>query len=132
MNMAEVPPERRFLLHERAGESLARQTQGGLHPGEAAADDEGPVRYPHRRFVEGADEARLGNHHAEQILRLCRGLPGELHVHPGALIADVGHLEEVLVETRLADRLLEQRLVGPRRAGGDDHPVEAMLLDRLS
>ena len=131
MNTAEVPPERRFLLHERAGESLPRQAQRGLHPGEAAADDEGPVRYPHGRLVEGPDEARLGNHHAEQIFRLGRRLPGKLHMHPGALIADVGHLEEVLVEARLPDRLLEQGLVGARRTGGNHHAVESVLVDRL-
>jgi len=32
-------------------------------------------------------------------------------VHPGTLIADVGHLEEVLVETRLPDRFLKKRFV---------------------
>ena len=65
------------------------------------------------------------------VFRLFGGFRFLAHVHPGALVADVGHLEEVLVETRLPDRLLEQGLVGPRRAGGDDHPVQAVLLDRL-
>jgi hypothetical protein len=50
---------------------------------------------------------------------------------PGALIADVGHFEEITVEPCLADCVLEQRLMGSRGAGSDDHPIQPMLVDDL-
>jgi hypothetical protein len=52
-------------------------------------------------------------------------------VHPGVLVADVGHFEQILVQARLADGLLKQRLVGARRARGHHHAVDLLLLDDL-
>ena len=56
---------------------------------------------------------------------------GLVLVHPRALVADVGHGEEVLVQPALAQRLLEEDLVRARRAGGHDQPVEPVLLDHV-
>ena len=50
---------------------------------------------------------------------------------PGALLADVGELEEVGVQPARLQRALEQRLVRARRARGDDHAREPLFLDRL-
>ena len=52
-------------------------------------------------------------------------------MHPGALIADIGHLEKIFVEAHLPNRFLKERLMGARRAGGDHHPVQMMLIDCL-
>ena len=56
---------------------------------------------------------------------------GSLHVHPGVLVADIGHLEEVLVEPGVDQGLPEQGLVGDGRAGRHHHPVELLFLDDL-
>ncbi len=50
---------------------------------------------------------------------------------PGALIPDIGHLEEVLVDTCISHRFLKQGLMGLRRAGANNDPVELVLLDCL-
>ena len=50
---------------------------------------------------------------------------------PGALVADVDHLEEVLIQPGLAQRVSEERLVGPGRTRRDENAVEVVLLDRL-
>jgi len=46
---------------------------------------------------------------------------------PGALIPDVGLLEEILVETAVSDRLLKEGLMGAGRTRGHHDPVEAVL-----
>ncbi len=52
-------------------------------------------------------------------------------MHPGALIPDIGHFEEILVETYLPNGLLKQRLVGAGRAGGNHYPVQIVFLHSL-
>ena len=54
-----------------------------------------------------------------------------VHVDPGALVADVGHVVEVLVQSSVPAGLPEQGLVGPRGTGCDDDPVEVVLGDGL-
>ena len=101
------------------------------HAGHAAADDQ-------RRLVDGQVEllqrlqvADAGDRHPDDVLGLLGGLFLLLGVHPGAVLADVGHVEEVLVDAGLAERVPEQRLVRSRRAGRDDHAVEPLLPDRV-
>ena len=55
-----------------------------------------------------------------------------VHVHPAALVPDVGHLEEVLVQARLPEGSPEEGLMGPRGAAGDHYPVEVVFKDLLS
>ncbi len=43
---------------------------------------------------------------------------------PTALVADIGHFEQEGIQSRLADAVLEEGLVGERRATGHHHPVE--------
>ena len=57
---------------------------------------------------------------------------GSVGVHPARLVADVGHLEEERVEPGLAQGVLEDGLVGARRAAGHDDAVEVVLLDLLA
>jgi hypothetical protein len=52
-----------------------------------------------------------------------------VHVNPGALIPDIGHLEEILIETHFPNRFLEHGFMGSRRAGGNENPVQLMFLD---
>jgi hypothetical protein len=52
-------------------------------------------------------------------------------VDPGALIADIGHFEEIAVEPCLANGVLEEGLMRPWGAGSDEHPVQSMLFDDL-
>ena len=72
-----------------------------------------------------------GHRHAHQVLGFFRGLLGLLHVHPGILVADIGHLKEVLVQPGIDHGLPEQGLVGDGRAGRHHHPVELLFFDDL-
>ena len=45
------------------------------------------------------------------------------------MLADIDHLHHVGVHAGLADGAPESRLVHPRRAGGDHHPRQPLLLD---
>ena len=54
-----------------------------------------------------------------------------MHVDPGALVADVGHLEEIGIESSLGHGVAEKRLVGSRSAGGDHHPIQTVFGDLL-
>ena len=51
-----------------------------------------------------------------------------MHMDPGALITDIGHFKEVLVQAGFSDGLLEQRLMGSRGARGHYHPIQIMFL----
>ena len=54
-----------------------------------------------------------------------------LLVHPGAVLAQVGHLAQVGVEPGLGHGAAEGRLVHARRAGRHHHAGELVLLDGL-
>ncbi len=114
-----------LALDQVDAEALVGQGQGRRHPGHAAADDQGIVIQRQRPLGQRLDQPRLGHRHPHQSLGLLGGLLGLVHVDPGALVADVGHLEEVRVQAGLAERVAEERLVRPRRAGGHDHAVQA-------
>ena len=97
-------------------DALLGQGQRGVHAGHPAADDEaGPL---HRRLghVERFQRGRPGHGHPYQVLGLFRSHVPLVGMDPGALVADVGHLEQILVNAGLTDAILEQWPVGQRRA----------------
>src|SRR5271157_5736059 len=48
-------------------------------------------------------------------------------MNPGTLVPDVRHLKKVLVKARLLQGGPEKGFMRPRRAGGNDNAVEAIL-----
>ncbi len=50
-----------------------------------------------------------------------------MHVHPAALVPDVGHFEEIAVQSGILQGSLKSRFMGSGRTRGDHHPVEVML-----
>ncbi len=48
-------------------------------------------------------------------------------MHPGALIPDIGHFEEVWIEPCFAERVPKERFVRPRRAGGDHNAIQVVF-----
>jgi len=52
-------------------------------------------------------------------------------VHPGALLPDVGHLQHIGIQARLADSPAEGGLMEAGRAGRHHHPVQLVLGDVL-
>ena len=52
-------------------------------------------------------------------------------MHPGVLVADIGHLEQIPVQAAGLQGLHEHRGMGFRTAGGDDHPIQLVLEDLI-
>ena len=111
--------------------ALLCELEAGRHPGHAASDDQSLGNDGHHQLVKGSNQPGIGHGHSDEVLGLFRGLLLLAHVDPGALISDIGHLEEKLVQPRFPDRLPKHGLVGPRRAGGDDHTVQFVLCDGI-
>ena len=79
------------------------QVESGLDAGHPAADDEDVLVDLDLVGEEGLEPAGLGHGHLEDVPGL---LGGHRHVgvDPGAVLADVGHLEQVGVEAALRRR----------------------------
>ena len=67
----------------------------------------------------------LGNGHRHRFHCLCR-VGFFIETDPGDMLPDVGHLEEIPVETGLLHGLPEGILVHTGRAGGNNDPVKAL------
>ena len=119
----------RFLLQEDGLESLVPQVEGGVEAGDAAADDQGPLVDAQGLLHQRLEQGGPGHRHPHQVFGLVRGLVVLLHVHPGILVADVGHLKQILVQAGVDQRLPEQGLVGDGGASRHHHPVEVVFLD---
>ena len=68
--------------------------------------------------------------HADDVLGLLGGVFLLLGVDPGAVLPDVGHVEEVLVDAGLAQRVAEQRLVRPAVCRRRPPRGSALVADR--
>ena len=92
---------------------------------------QGGVVDAHGDIVQGPEQPGLGHRHVHQVLTLPGGQLRLVLVDPGALVADVGHLEQILVETGGAQHFLEDGLVGGGAAGRHHHPVQVVFPDLL-
>jgi len=83
-------------------------------------------------FRQGNEVSDFGHGHSYEILGLLRRCLRFAAVHPGTLIANIGHLEEVFVDTHIGHSLLKESLMGQGAARSDDHTVQPLLLDDLA
>ena len=121
-----------FFLEQVDFIALVGDLQSGRHAGDAASDDDRFVDDRQRVFAERLDHARIGDRHPDEVFRLIRRFRLLLHVNPGALVADVRHFEQVLVQAGLPHSLPEHRFMGSGRTGGHDDPVQVVLFDRVA
>ena len=91
------PADGGLLLDDGDLEAGVGDVEGGLDAGHPAADDEDVLVDLHLVRIERLELAGLGHRHLDDLPRL---LGGHRHVgvDPGAVLPDVGHLEEVGVE----------------------------------
>ena len=118
-----------ILFHQIDLESLLGHVQGAGHPGHASAYDQDLLVHRQFDFLQRLQQGGSGDRHAHDVLRLRGGFILLAGVHPGAVLPDVRHVEEVLIDSAFPHRVPEQGLVGPRRAGGDHHAVEPLVAD---
>ena len=129
VELAGMAAQEILFLYQGDVVALVGQAQGGLHTGHAAADNQTGLGDRQIEFLQRRLQAHSGHGHADLVLGPMGGGFRLVLVNPGALIPDVGHLKEVLVEAGFLDGLLEGGFMGARRAGGHHHAVEVVLLD---
>ena len=122
-------PQLVAFLHQDGGVALVGQIQGCGHAGHAAADDQGFLDHGHRHGRQRIVPGDLGHRHAHLVPGLEGGKGGIFLVHPGVLVADIGHLQEIGIEPRLPEGVLEQGFVGPGGAGRNHDAVQIEFLD---
>ena len=89
------------LFYQKGSVSLLGHIFSRCHTGNAASDHKGCMGDRHGRFFQRFKQGRLGNGHSDHIFRLFRGLFGVIFVYPGALVAYIGHLEQILINARI-------------------------------
>ena len=110
---------------------LGGDVQSGGHTGDTSTDDGCGLGDGDLSSLERLKEACLCDGHPEEVLCLLGCCLGAVHVDPGALVTDVGHVVEVHVESTVPACFPEEGLVGPGGAGCDDDPVEVVVGDEL-
>ena len=102
--------------------------QRGLNTGDAAADDQRALGYRTGARGERRVALYLGDGGARQNDRLIGGFVHFL-MNPGALLADVGDLHHIGVQSRQHRGLAEGRFMHTGRTGADHHAVQIVFLD---
>ncbi len=120
-----------LLFHQHHLVALVGDGERRVHAGHPAADHERPRVDGDDLFPQRLQGAGPGRRHADQLPGLGGRPQRGLGVHPGVLVADVGHFQQVLVAAGGLEGVHENALVGLGGAGGHHHPVEAVFGDRL-
>ncbi len=131
VQILEITADTLPFFNEDRIKSLLGKVQGGGHSRYACPYNQGLGCYRYRLLGQRLNMSGLGNGHAHQILGLDGGKLRLSGMNPGTLVADIDHLKEVPVQTGIAQGLLKERLMGTRRTGCYDHPVQLVLLDLL-
>ncbi len=118
-----------LALHQVDVVTLLGERQRGGDPGRSPAEDQGRRLDLHLLPEQRLERGDAGDRHADELPRLDRGQEAVVGVDPRALIADVGHRQQVFVEAGLPQAVLEKWTVGEWRAGGDDDPVQVVFGD---
>jgi hypothetical protein len=119
IDVAQVATQLLFSLDEMHVLALLGDRKRRRHAGQPAAHHERAMVEVERLPVERLELAGLGHCHCHQALGLGRRHVAVAAMHPAILLANVGQLKQVRVESSLANCILEQRLVRARRARSD-------------
>ena len=131
VNVAQLPAQHGFLFAQMYAESLIAERQRRGHAGQAAAKHQRRLHHRQLARAQRLEIPRARHGHAHEVGGLLGRRHGIIAMHPRTLVADVGHGEEVLIEARLAQGLLEKRFVGARRARCDHEAIQALLADHV-
>ena len=107
-----ISPQLIRSLHQVDLTPLIGYAQGGFHSGHAAAHHKGRFGDGNRDMVKWFDMGRFGHGHAHQVFGFLRGFVRVVHVHPGVLVADIGHFEQVFVQARFSNGFPETAVHG--------------------
>ena len=128
VELGHLSPDGRFLFDQVDRVTGFTDLQRGLNAGDAASHDQGagmdlcPARAERYLVINPADSG------IDQRGGFAGGLVNII-VHPGAVLADIGHLEEIAVQAGPFTGIAEGQLVHVRRAGRHHHPGQAFGLN---
>ena len=130
--MLQLSAEPIRLLYEVHVEALFGKILRSHHSRQAASSHQCGV-YDRLGLLRQRNEAPgLCHRRGHQVLRLLTRLSRLRAVHPCTLVANVGHLEQVLVKPGLHERLLEDRRVRSVGARRHDDTVEILPADGIA
>ena len=130
MDLPGHPAKVGFFFEQINFEPLLGYTQGAGHTGRSAADHQGRLVDRQIKFLQRLQMRGPGHRHADDVLCLFCGVLLLLGVDPGAVLADIGEFEEVLVDPRFTAGVPEQRFVSSRSTGRQHQPVKTFFDDR--
>ena len=120
--MTAVAAQCRLLFHQRNGIPFAGKCQGAFKPRNATAHHQSTLGDRHFLQCRCGEKTGACDTHANPVLKLGgRGV----FIH----VSQIYHFVEIGVQPRQFQGLLKQIFVNDRRAGGEDQPVGAGLLD---
>ncbi len=126
-----VPSKPFRFFDDQSLETLVGQGQSGVHARQSSSDHKRFLHHFDLEAFDGHVQGSLGKSHSNLVFGLFRGFYGVALMHPGVLVADVRHFEQVCVQTRLSHGVLEQRFVGSWSARGDNDAICFEFLDLL-
>jgi hypothetical protein len=115
-------------LHQVGRMAGVGDVQGGLDTSDTPTHDHRGPRHWLLPGMKGFVQAHSFHGRTDQILGL-RGGGVHVRMHPGTVLADVGHFQEVGVQAHSLKGCPESSLVHSRRAGSHDYPVHTQLTD---
>ena len=119
------------LLDQINFKALCGHVQGAGHACQATADHQGDLVDRQFKLLQGLQMRGARYRHADDILGLLGGILLVFRMHPGTVLADIGKLEEILIDARFPAGIAEQRLMGARRTGRQHHAVEPFVFDLI-
>ncbi len=130
VKLGHVAADRRFTLHQHHLVTGVGQFQRGLQAGDAAADDQRHrIDVDVHRFQRFLELDPLDRRRDQRL-----GLDGRrrrILGHPRAVLADVGHLQQVRIETAVGTGTAEGLFVQVGTASGHDDTRQTFLLNVL-
>ena len=126
-----VSADGRPPLYQVNMQTRVRQIQCGCDPGHASSYYQYVFADRYALGLQRPQECGFGHCHCYQVFGLLCGHSRLVHVHPGALFPDIGHLQHVRVQPGLGYSPAKCGLMQTRRAGCYDYPIELELCNIL-
>jgi len=106
-------PEVFVFFHNMNLVALFCDGQGTSHTCDPAADHQGGFIYRQVEFLKRFETAGTCHRHSDNVQGFAGCIFLLLGMHPGAMLANIGHVQVILVQTRFFQGILEQRFQGP-------------------
>src|SRR4030042_395305 len=125
-----MPADTWLALHHIDLLTCICQAQGSLDPGNTATQHQCGLLHIHRAHVERSVMVHPADRCADHVFGFF-GCQGRVVYHPGAVLTNVGHLEEEWTQPTFFTSPAKGRLMHQWCAGSHHYPVQTLLADIL-